>query len=453
MLQTPVLPANDQKSDRQRVFAVAAVLAAMALVVIDAALINVSLPTIAAELNVTPSVSVRVVTAYQMALVMALLPCGALGEILGCRRVFSTGLVLFIASSALAAVAPSFTWLLAARFMQGLGGAAIMALGVALLRQALPPSRMGVAIGWNALTVALCSAAGPTLGALILSLTSWHNLFLFHLPLGVFALFASRALPRVRGTGGRPNLVSIIVCALGFGSLIIGIGSLSTGAPITALLIPMSAFCFALLVRRELPKRAPLVPLDLLRGRTFRTSVTASIFCFAGQTAGMLALPFYLQQGMGQTPLMTGLYMTPWPLAVAVAAMMSGRIAHRVPLAVLCAAGSGLLAFGLAATAALPLNPHPMSLVALTIVCGLGFGLFQVPNNRNLFLTASPARSAAAGGMQGTARLMGQTFGALMMSLVFAWMPHLSGPRIGMAVGASCALAAALISALQTRND
>jgi DHA2 family multidrug resistance protein-like MFS transporter len=386
-----------------------------------------------------------------MALVMALLPCAALGEILGCRRVFSAGLVVFIASSGLCAIATTLSWLVAARFTQGIGGAAIMALGIALLRQALPRSRMPAAIGWNALTVALCSAAGPTLGALILSFTSWHNLFFAHLPLGGFALLASRALPRVHGAGLPIDWLSMALSALGFGSVIIGVGSFSTGVSTIALLLPATAVCFVLLVRREWPKVAPLIPLDLLRERTFRLSVTASIFCFAGQTAGLLALTFYLQQGRGESTTMAGLYMTPWPLAVAGAAMISSRLSRCVPLATMCFTGSALLAFGLAATAALPLDARAISLVSTTVICGLGFGLFQVPNNRNLFLSASPARSPAAGGMQGTARLIGQTVGALMVSLALAKMPQISGPRLGMAIGAVCALAAALISAVHVK--
>jgi DHA2 family multidrug resistance protein-like MFS transporter len=140
---------------------VAAVLLAMAMVVLDAGMVNVALPSIAASLEVTPAISVRIVLAYQTALVIALLPAAALAESVGYQRIFSAGIVLFIAASLLCVVAPSLEWLIAMRFVQGLGGAAIMALGIALLRQSLSPARLGAAIGWNALTVATGSAAGP----------------------------------------------------------------------------------------------------------------------------------------------------------------------------------------------------------------------------------------------------------------------------------------------------
>jgi len=137
----------------RRAIAVAAVLSSMAMVVLDAGVVNLALPTIAGAFQISASAVVLVVTAYQAAVLMALLPCGALGERLGYRRVFLTGVALFTVASLLSALAPSLTWLVAARFLQGLGGAAIMSVGVALLRFSVPADRLGPAIGWNAVTI------------------------------------------------------------------------------------------------------------------------------------------------------------------------------------------------------------------------------------------------------------------------------------------------------------
>jgi DHA2 family multidrug resistance protein-like MFS transporter len=186
-----------------------------------------------------------------------------------------------------------------------------------------------------------------------------------------------------------------------------------------------------------------------LRSGLFAISVIASVCCFAGQTAAMVALPFYLQHGLGQDTLMTGLYMTPWPLTVAIAAPVAGRIADRVSTAWLCAAGGACLAVGLAAASLWPLHSGLWPLVPLTILCGLGFGLFQVPNNRNMLLSAPRERSGAAGGMQGTARLTGQTTGAVTMSLLFTLTSTDAAPRIGLAIGAVLALSGGLVSTLR----
>jgi DHA2 family multidrug resistance protein-like MFS transporter len=192
----------------RRTAAISCVLAAIVLVVLDSAIANVALPAIAHSLQVTPAVSVRVITVYQMALVMTLLPCAALGESIGYRRVYTAGVALFTGASALCAFAPSLPWLVLARFVQGLGGACIMSLGVALMRFVVPQSQLGMAIGWNALAVALGSAAGPTIGAVILSTTSWPWLFAVNIPLGVVILLGTRALPQVPGTRRALDLTS-----------------------------------------------------------------------------------------------------------------------------------------------------------------------------------------------------------------------------------------------------
>jgi DHA2 family multidrug resistance protein-like MFS transporter len=424
-------------------------LAAMTLVVLDAAITNVALPTIGRSLNVTTAASVLVVTAYQSALVMALLPCAALGDSLGHRRIFTSGVALFVVASVLCAWSPSLTWLVAARFLQGLGGAAVMSLGIALLRRVVPPSRLGIAIGWNALTVALSSAAGPAVGALILSVLSWPWLFAVNLPLGALALIASRALPEAAGTGRRLDLLSMALNAGAFGAFVLGAELLPVRLPSAAVLLVVAATSFAILVRRELPREAPLIPVDLLRSRPFGVSVIASVCCFTGQTAGMVALPFYLQNGLHQTAFMTGLLVTPWPLTVALTAPLAGCLADRIPSAWLCAVGGTVLALGLAAVAALPVDGGPLPLVPFIMLCGAGFGLFQVPNNREMFLCAPSERSGAAGGMQSTARLTGQTTGAVVMTLLFSLLSTDAATFIGLAIGASMTALAGLVSTLR----
>lgn len=430
----------------RRTLAIACVLSAIALVVLDAAIANVALPAIARSLAVAPAASVRVVTAYQMALVMALLPCAALGESLGHRRVYTAGVALFTGASALCAVAPTLSFLVAARFVQGLGGAAVMSLGVALLRSVVPPRQLGAAIGWNALAVALASAAGPTVGALVLSIAGWPWLFAVNLPLGAFVLLATRALPHVPGSARALDGVSVALNAFAFAALIVGAVLLPERPALAASLLAAAALGAVALVRREAPREAPLIPLDLLRDVSFRTSVIASVCCFTGQSAAMVSLPFYLRHALGQDALHTGLLITPWPLAVALVAPIAGRLADRVAGAWLCAIGGGMLAIGLAGAALYPLAGRPLALIPFVVLCGAGFGLFQVPNNRNLLLSASPARSGAVGGMQSTARLTGQTVGAVLMTQLFALTPINDAPRIGLGVASVLALTAGLVS-------
>lgn len=431
----------------RRALAVTCVLAAIVLVVLDGAVVNVALPALARSLAVAPARSVRVVTAYQLALVMALLPCAALGESLGYRRVYRAGVALFVGASALCAVAPTLPLLVAARFAQGLGGAAVLSLGVALLRRVVPPARLGAAVGWSALSVALASAAGPTVGALVLSVANWPWLFAVNLPLGALVLLATRALPRVPGSARAIDLGSAALSASVFAAFITGAEQAVARPAVAVCLLAVAALGGVALVRRALPLEAPLIPVDLLRDGSFRTSVIASVCLFIGQGAAMVSLPFYLRHALGQSALHTGLFITPWPLTVALVAPIAGRLADRVAGAWLCALGGGVLALGLAGAALVPLAGRPLALVPFVVLCGVGFGMFQVPNNRNLLLSAPLARSGAAGGVQATARLTGQTLGAVLVSVLFTQASIEVAPRVGLGVAAALALVAGMVSA------
>lgn len=427
---------------------VLAVLAAMAMVVLDAGLVNVALPTIAGSLKAAPGDAILIVSAYQTALVIGLLPCAHLAERLGYRRLFVGGLMLFTAASIACAFAGSLAVLVAARAVQGLGGAAIMALGIALLRLALGPSRLGKAIGWNALTVALCSAAGPVAGAWLLSVAAWPWLFLFKLPVSAVAIAAAAALPEAERIAGAADRAGIVLHAL-VAALTFAAAGVAMRQPGAALVLAGVAMVLGWrLVRRERVRAAPLWPIDLLGLRRFRVSLAASVCCFTAQSAGLLALPFYLQLGLGRSAAVTGLVLMCWPLTVAVTSIAANRLAERLGSAALCAAGGMVLAAGLLLSA-LPPGAGIAPLAIGAALSGLGFGLFQVPNNRTLFLSAPAERSAAAGGMQGSARLIGQTVGALLTGFLLACAPAAVAPRIGFAVAALFAFAAALVSALE----
>ena len=434
----------------RRYLAMAAILGAIGLVVLDGAIANVALPSMAHQLVVSPADAVWVVTGYQLAIVMFLLPASAIGERLGYRRVFTAGVALFTLASALCAFAPSLSWLVAARFLQGLGSAAVMPLGLALLRFTYPKRLLGAAIGWNALAVALSSAAGPTVGAAILSVADWRWLFAVNIPLGLLVLLACRGLPKPAGTARRIDLISVALNAGLFAAFVLGADQVLTHPMTGFVLLALAALGLFLLVRRELPQATPLIPLDLLRNHSFRVSVMASVCCFSGQMASYVALPFYIQHDLGQSALTAGFLMTPWPLAVMLAAPLAGRWSERVSTAWLCAAGGACLAIGLALSAIWPLHGKLLPLVIFTALAGFGFGFFQTPNNRNMLLSAPKERSGAAGGMQGAARLTGQTLGSLLMGLLFTLLPAASAPRWGLGLAAVLTLAGGLISVLRT---
>ncbi|MFO0563139.1 MAG: MFS transporter [Polyangiales bacterium] len=427
--------------------AIACVLAAMVLVVLSAAMVNVALPTLAQRFAASPASVVRVVSAYQLGLVIALLPSAALGERFGLRAVFSAGLAWFSVGSALCALAPSLVWLGLARFSQGIGGAAVMALGVALIRASVEPSRLANAIAYNALAVALSSAAAPTVGALLLSTGSWTAMFALSAALGTAVFCAAMWLPRDRATGGAIDVVSVALNAAVF---VAGFAFVELAGSSAVFAGAALCVCVASAWRlrdRERRKERPMLPLDLLANEAFRWTVFASIACFAGQSAALVALPFALRESVGGTVMGAALVLTPWPVSVAITAPIAARLSARWSSARLCAIGAGVLSI---ATGVLALGAGTMSAreAALAVAaCGVGFGLFQVPNNRALLLSAPIERSAAAGATQASARLTGQWTGSIAMSLLFATQNAMDGARSGLVFSALATLLAALASA------
>ena len=186
---------NDGLPSGARERAMIAIGIGVAMAVLDGSIANVALPVMAKGLAVSPAVSVWVVNAFQLAVVVALLPCAALGDIVGFRRVFIAGLVVFTAASGVCALSSSIGVLITARAVQGLGCAGMTSINTALLRFVFPTRHLGRAVGFNASVVSVSAAAGPSIAAGILAVAPWPMLFAVNVPLGVIALAMSGALP------------------------------------------------------------------------------------------------------------------------------------------------------------------------------------------------------------------------------------------------------------------
>lgn len=410
----------------QRYWAVAALLLGLALAVLDGAIANVALPTIATDVHASPSDSIWVVNAYQLTVTISLLPFAALGEIVGYRTVYRWGLVVFTIASAGCALSSSLGTLSAARVVQGFGAAGIMSVNGALVRFIYPRRMIGQGFGINATVGSISSAVGPTVAAAILAVANWPWLFAVNLPIGAAAIaMAWRGLPATPKSGQKFDVSSAFLSAVVFGSLITGIDGLGHGerTPVVIVQLLIAVIVGAVLVTRQMTRTAPLLPVDLMRVPLFALSVATSICSFMAQGMSLVALPFLFENTMGLDAVTTGLLMTPWPLSVALIAPLSGRLADRYPVGVLSGSGLAVMAAGLGLLAALPAHPASLDIVWRMAVCGVGFGFFNTPNNRAILTTAPRSRSGGASGMQATARLLGQTIGAAVVALVFGLFP------------------------------
>lgn len=439
----------------RRYWAMLTIALGLIMAVLDGAIANVALPTIASDVQASPANAIWVVNAYQLVITISLLPCASLGEHYGYRRVYMVGLAIFTVGSLACALSSSLVTLTAARVVQGFGAAGVMSVNGALVRYIYPRRQLGRGIGINALLVGVSSAVGPTVAAAILSVASWPWLFAVNVPFGLLALaIATRSLPVNPRTGQRFDVLSATLNALTFGLLIIGIDGLGQGESrtleVAELVVALLAGIW--LLRRQLALPSPLLPVDLLRIPVFRLSILTSVCSFGAQMLAYVALPFYFQGTLGRSEVATGLLMTPWPLTTAVIAPFAGWLSDRYPSGVLGGIGLLIMAAGLALLAGLPAQPSDLDIVWRMAICGLGFGLFQSPNNRTMLSSAPRERSGGASGMLATARLLGQTTGAAMVSLLFGFY-HMQAVTIAIAAGAGVAGVAALVSVLRVRHQ
>jgi MFS transporter, DHA2 family, multidrug resistance protein len=417
----------------------------------DSAIANVALPTIARDLHTNAAFSIWIVNGYQLAITISLLPLSSLGDIIGYRRVYLSGLVLFTLASLGCALSDSLVTLTLARVIQGFGAAAIMSVNTALVRIIYPQRLLGRGIGINAVVVAIAAAVGPTIASGILALGRWPWLFAVNIPIGIVAfIIGDRALPHIARARHSFDIGGAALSALTFGLLIGSIDAAGHGEQgiLFAVELVATAVFGYVLVRREFAKTSPLLPVDLLRIPIFSLSVATSICSFAGQMLAFVALPFLLQNEFGYSAVEIGLLITPWPLAIMIVAPIAGILADRYPAGIL--GGIGLLVFagGLLSLALMPPHPATWDVCWRMAMAGAGFGLFQSPNNRAMITAAPRERSGGASGMLGTARLLGQTIGAALVALFFGRIPH-HATIVALFVAAGFAVLGACVSALR----
>ncbi len=443
--------ASDGLPQPRRRIANFANLAATAMSVLDGSIVNIALPTIASDLHTSAASTVWVVSIYQLALVISLLPLAALAERIGYRQVFTGGVIVFTLASVVCALSPSLWVLVAARFVQGLGASGLLSISSGLTRHTFPARSFGRAIGLTSLVVALSSAAGPSIGTGILSISSWQWLFAINLPLGVIVLLTARALPDVERKPRQIDPITVGLNAAMFGLIILAVDRLGDQPQVGVPMLAVAAICAVLLVRRQSGKPNPLIPLDLLQNSTFRQTLMASMCSFSAQMLSFISLPFFLEHRLGYTPFRSGLFITPWPLALALTATFAARLGERARPLIICTFGILGVATGLLGIAAFPLERTIWPIVPFMMLCGIGFALFQIPNNRVMLTSAPKERSGAASGAQASVRQFGMALGAAIMAVLFTLAGD-NAPRLALATAAALCLVGAGITYLNSRD-
>lgn len=457
--ESPGAPATEAPPDGlpapARYWSMVVIFLGITLTVLDGSMINLALPGIARDLQASAADTILVVNAYQIATLALLLPCAALGDRASYRQVYLGGMAVYAAGALACVMAPSLPLLIAARALQGVGAAGIMAVNPALVRLTYPASMLGRGIALNSVVVATSAVAGPTVAAAVLSVASWHWLFGLNIPLGLALLvLGARALPHnVARAVAPPRLrtVDVILNILFFGLMFLGMNMLggSAGAsahsasPLTGVALVAGGLAVgAFYVQRQRSEALPLLPVDLLRIRVFALSMGTSITAFAAQVLTFIALPFLMLDVWHLSALHAGLLLTAWPCGVVIVAPLAGALIGRYHGGLLAGLGLAFLCAGLALLAFMDGEPSTLQVAWRLLLCGFGFGLFQSPNNHTIVTSAPLSRAGAASGMLATARIAGQASGAVLVTLVFSLAGTAGGRGPRAAIGAAALLAA-----------
>jgi EmrB/QacA subfamily drug resistance transporter len=406
-------------------WALAAVGSGVLLSTIDGSIVNIALKTLQDYFGAGLHEVEWVVLAYLLAITCLLPSMGRLGDMIGKRRVYLVGFVVFTLSSALCGLAWSVQSLVVFRVLQAIGAAMLQALGPALLVTAFPARERGQALGYIGTFVAVGILIGPVLGGLLLRVAGWQSIFYVNIPIGIAAILITlRALPDDRQrTAQRFDIGGAVLLAGGLLLVLLaltegqvwGFADWRTLASLVAGVVGLVAF-----VAWERRFEAPMITLSLFGNAVFSLSLLAAFLIFLAGSFNFLLLPFYLQSVLGFDPQRTGLTLIASPIALSLVSPLSGRLSDRVGARWLGVAGLACTAAALASFSTLTTTSTQLDVILRLVLMGVGFGLFQSPNNSTIMGNAPRAALGVASSLLAVMRTMGQTAGVAVAGAVWA---------------------------------
>ncbi|HJT55469.1 MAG TPA: MFS transporter [Ktedonobacteraceae bacterium] len=414
----------EERANKWAVLAIVAIGVFMAT--LDSSIVNISLPTIAHYFGTALTGAVEwVVIAYLVVIAGVLLTIGRLADMIGRKPIWVAGLIIFTVGSAISGASISLGMLIAARALQGLGGALIMAISPAMLTSAFPPQERGRALGMNAVIVALGVSVGPTLGGIITEHLTWRWIFYVNVPIGIIGIIATLRIltERLHRNPGHFDPWGALLLAVGLVALTAG---LSFGqewgwtSPLLISTLIVSGIAFTLLVIVEQRVSDPIIRFSLLHHRVFLSANVSLILSFLALFAVSFMLPFYLEELRGFSTEQAGLLLTPLPLTIAVLAPFSGALADRIGTRWLAAGGLTIACIGLIFISQLNAQSSIWDIIWRLILTGVGQAMFQSPNNSALMGAAPRGQQGIASGFLATGRVVGQSLSVALAGAIFA---------------------------------
>ena len=394
------------------------------MVVLDNLVVNVALPSIHRDLGASIQSLEWTVSAYILSYAVLLLTGAALGDRFGRKRMFMTGIALFTASSAAAALAPSIDTLIAARAIQGIGAAIATPLTLTLLADAFPPDRRGMAIGvWSGIS-GIAVALGPLVGGAVVQAASWQWIFWINVPIGIALVpLAGLRLTESHGPTARLDLVGLALSSTGLFGIVFGLvrsQSLGWGSPVIVASLAAGVALVLAFVAYERRTESPMLPMSFFASRGFAVTNAVSLAMYFGMFGSIFFLSQFLQNVLGNSPLQAGVKLLVWTGATMVVAPLAGFFSERYGSRLFMAAGLALQAIALGWLAAeASITQSYVSMIGPFILAGSGMALVFAPSANAVLASVRTDQAGQASGATNAIRELGGVLGIAVLGTIF----------------------------------
>ena len=404
-----------------------------AIVGLDQRALLVALPTLTESFHTHLTTIQWTLLIYDLILIGLVITMGRLGDLFGRRRFYSLGFLLFVIGSALCGIAQSPAQLIFFRAVQAVGGSMISANGRAIASMSVPREERGKALGVTSMAFHVGFITGPSLGGFLIDTVGWRWIFYINVPIGLWgAYLAWKIMAETKEENEKVSIdflgaFLLLVTNSLFIYAIDQLPRLGWYHPMFLLTISFSAVALVLLIITELRSATPILLLNLFRDRLFTASILSLLFVALSQSAINFLLPFYLQNLMGFSPAQVGGIIVADSIIIMIMAPIAGSLSDRVGSRLLCTVGCSVIVAGQFLVATLGLHSSLIAIIFPLALWGLGWGLFNSPNQSAILGSVTVDKIGAASGMTATAARTGGALGVAMASTLFTFMLSAAG--------------------------
>ncbi len=404
---------------------------------LDGSIVNIAMPMISKNLKIDMSQAEWIVSLYMLTICCLLIFWGKISDIIGKVKIFKIGTFIFVIGSLFCGISSSIELLLISRIIQAIGASMTMATNYGIITENFPPNMRGKSLGILGSFVSLGSIAGPGIGGIILQRFSWHYIFLINIPVGAFAIILGYfVFPKSKRKDITLNLdfIGFILFAISIVSLFMGIfigqvTGFNTFLVITLFILFIIGM--ALFIYREKNTSHPLINLNIFKSIPFSIGLLCAVLIFSSNLFINTLMPFYLQDALKLSPLLSGVILMCVPIAMIIVAPISGALSDKMGSEGLTFIGLFIVCISQILLIFIGLNTQIYVLIGINLLTGIGVALFQSPNNSIVMSSVEPKYLGIAGSMNSLARNLGMVIGlSLSTTILYNAMSIKAGYKV-----------------------